>query len=129
MEPMTINQYVCTMDRDVDGDTLWLNIDLGFRVTMLVDVRLAHLDTPEVETYTLQGLSEPGMDYVRAVLPPGAVCVATITREEKYGRWLADILYLPGVTDPKVILQTGRDLNNELLQKGLAKPYEGGKKD
>ena len=44
-------RYNCTLDRVIDGDTVDLNIDLGFSVFLNKQrVRLAGIDTPESRT-------------------------------------------------------------------------------
>lgn len=42
--------YNATLNRVVDGDTVDLNIDLGFNVWVKKRVRLHHVDTPEKRT-------------------------------------------------------------------------------
>lgn len=117
-------QYEAKVIRVVDGDTLWLDIDLGFRVHMEIDVRLAKINAPERAQWTAQGLSEPAMDYINAQTPPGSTVLVDISRPEKYGRYLATLLYLPGVSDRNEILRSGRVLNDELLDLGLVAKYE-----
>jgi len=121
-------QYLARILFVVDGDTMKLDIDLGFRVHIFETVRLARIDTPESVNYTATGISDPARNYIQDKCPPGSMCVAGITRQEKYGRWLADIYFLPGESDPLKILQNPRCLNDELLRGGFAKSYSGGKK-
>ena len=42
---------------------------------------------------------------------------------DAYGRYLADIRYLPGQPDPEVVRRRGRYLNRELLDQHLARRY------
>ena len=42
---------------------------------------------------------------------------------EKYGRYLADVIYLPGAKTRDEILAKGTLLNKELIDKGLAVPF------
>lgn len=121
-------QYEAKVIRIVDGDTLWLDIDLGFRLHIQTDVRLAHINTPETVNYSLQGISDPAAAYVSECVPPGASCVVEISRPDKYSRWLATIFFLPGEVDRAKILAGPRVLNDELVKRGFAKHYEGGKK-
>lgn len=107
----------------VDGDTLKLQIDLGFHINYRTTVRLARINTPETVTFTIQGLKDPAKEFVMQACGPGAVIVVNISKPDKYGRWLADVFYLPGSRSRDEILGKGRNLNNELLQNGLAKPY------
>lgn len=46
--------YNCTLDRVIDGDTIDVNIDLGFDIVLTKQrVRLAGIDTPESRTRNL----------------------------------------------------------------------------
>lgn len=121
-------QYPGQIMRIVDGDTLWLELDLGFRIKLKVDVRLAHINTPETINFTAQGLADPAAEFVNRACPVGSIVVADIIKQEKNGRWLAAIYYRAGENDRDKIMQAPLVLNNELVQAGLAKPYEGGKK-
>lgn len=121
-------QYEAKVLRVVDGDTLHLVIDLGFHVAIDATVRLARINTPETLEYTVKGLNDPAKDYILSNCPPGSVCVVEISRAEKYGRWLAELLFQPGVIDRIEILKNPRVLNDELVRNGFAKLYDGGKK-
>jgi endonuclease YncB( thermonuclease family) len=117
-------QYAAEVLRIIDGDTLWLNLDLGFRTHLEVDVRLADINAPEVVNFRVSGLQDRAVIYIRECVPPGATCVVDITRPDKYGRWLGTIRYLKGSVDRDEILQKGTVLNDELLARGFVKPYK-----
>ena len=115
-------QYKATVLRVVDGDTLHLDVDLGFFTRMEIIVRLYGLNTPEVRgAERAAGLRSKA--YVTEVVPPGTLVVVKTYKAEKYGRFLADIWYLPDSTDREEIQSKGRWLNKELLDKGLAVVY------
>jgi len=42
--------FECKLVRCIDGDTLKLSIDLGFRMTFVDNIRLIDIDTPEMNT-------------------------------------------------------------------------------
>jgi micrococcal nuclease len=117
-------QYSAQVIRIVDGDTLWLDIDLGFYTHRQVDIRLANINTPERVQYTAQGIQDPARAYVEECLAIGSECVVDITTRDKYGRWLGVIRFLPGVTKREEIAKFGRVLNDELLARGFALPYQ-----
>lgn len=121
-------QYEARVLRIIDGDTLKLDIDLGFSVRTNQTVRLAHINTPETINYTAKGLVDPAAAFIAERVPPGTSCIVEISRQEKYGRWLATIIYLPGEMDRVKILADPHVLNDELVRDGLAVHYEGGKK-
>ncbi len=118
-------QYEAKVIRWVDGDTAWLDIDLGFRIHTEIQIRLAHINTPEIVTYQGAGIVDPALQHCEHYLPPGSVCVVDVSRPEKYGRYLAVVYYQLGVTDREKIMQGPRVLNDELIKAGFATRYEG----
>ena len=117
-------QYQAEVLRWVDGDTVWLKIDLGFYTHRETDVRLARINAPERVEWSLRGLVDEVKAYNEKRLPPGSVCIVEITKRDKYGRWLGEIRYLEGSSVREDILQNGRVLNDELLENGLVKVYK-----
>jgi len=94
-----------------DGDTVTLDISLGFGVTMREKIRLLGINTPEVRgKEKLDGLIS--RDRLRELINGKDIIIATHKdKGGKYGRLLATI-YLDGV-----------DINQQLIDEGLAKPY------
>lgn len=121
-------QYVAKILTIIDGDTLKLDIDLGFRTHIFETVRLARIDTPESVNYGAQGIRDPAKMFIEQVCPVGSWCVVEITRQEKYGRWLAELFYITGESEPLKILMNPHVLNDDLVRGGFAKSYSGGKK-
>lgn len=105
--------YRATVVRVIDGDTIDVTIDLGFRVNISTRLRLAHIDTPELSTKEGKAVRA----FLTQLLPAGEPCTVATQKPDKYGRALADIT-----------LPDGRDLATVLLDSGLGKPYEGGAK-
>lgn len=83
--------YRCVVVRVVDGDTIDIDIDLGFGVHKIERVRLAGIDTPE--------RGEPGWADATAFTaawvaahPDGLTIRSTKPRlYDKYGRYLAEL--------------------------------------
>ena len=115
-------EYAATVVRVVDGDTIYFDVDLGFYIRMTLDVRLKGLNTPEIRGEAREaGLKSKA--FVEQALPVGMLVVLRTYKAEKYGRYLAEVLYLPGAKTRDEILKNGRSLNRELLDKGLAEPF------
>jgi endonuclease YncB( thermonuclease family) len=102
-----------------DGDTLTVDIDLGFSMTLRkLKVRLAGIDTAEMtsDDPTLKQKAVTARDWLR-----GQVLNKDIYLEsgglDKYGRWLGKIHTKEGVC-----------CNEELVKMGLALAYDGGTK-
>jgi len=96
-----------------DGDTMTLDLDLGWYITYRQSIRVMHINAPEViGASKVAGLKS--RDRVRELLPPGTVVEIDSVGLDKYGRSLA-----------VVTLPQGGDLGSLLLSEGLAIPYEG----
>jgi len=98
-----------------DGDTLRLDIDLGFSIWMRNEtIRLLDIDTPEIRgDERADGLTAKA--FVEAFCPPGSQVLIRTHKDRtgKYGRYLAEI-WLDGLS-----------LGDALLEADLAVPYGG----
>jgi endonuclease YncB( thermonuclease family) len=106
--------------RIIDGDTLWVEIDCGFGVSIKEKLRLRGIDTPEMS-------GDEGVMarlFVGERLKEGSTIVLTTSRSDLYDRYVADVFFLPNEEDTAVILAQGLYLNRELLIAGLATRIE-----
>jgi micrococcal nuclease len=107
----------------VDGDTIDVDIDLGFNVSYTQRVRLAGIDTPESRTTDLKekALGLEVKEYLKHSLE-GAEDVVIQTEKpdssEKYGRILGWLF----INDEEV------SLNEKMINDGYAWEYDGGTK-
>lgn len=108
-----------------DGDTITVDISLGFHVNMTdIKVRLVGIDTPEVRTRDLDE-KEKGLatrDWLRERILGKKVLLHTAKRG-KFGRWLGTIWDLE-----KDKPEFENSYNKQLINEGLAKEYWGGKR-
>ncbi len=112
-------QYKARLDRVVDGDTIDVIIDLGFRITTHQRLRLAGINTPEI--YRVSRGSEEyrrgkeAREFVERRLAENNNEMTIETHKTgKYGRYIAVVR----LADSEV------SLNQELVQAGLAEPAE-----
>jgi len=112
-------QYRAKVKRVVDGDTLDLDIDLGFHITLSERVRLMGIDTPETRTRDpiekANGLKSKGFVEDFVALRDGNVLLK-VHGFGKFGRPLVDLFV------------DGHNLNHKLVELGYASPYFGGKR-
>jgi micrococcal nuclease len=107
----------------VDGDTIDVDIDLGFSVSYTQRVRLAGIDTPESRTKDLKekALGLEVKEFLKKQLKD-ALSVTIKTEKpdssEKYGRILG-WLY---INDDE------KSLNEQMIEQGYAWTYDGGTK-
>lgn len=105
-------RYAASLVRVIDGDTLELDVDLGFWVRLRVPVRLAGLNAPERNT----AKGRDARAFVEAWCQShGPFTLETAKGPDKYGRLLAT------VADAR----TGSNLNATLLGAGLAVEWNG----
>jgi micrococcal nuclease len=114
-------EYAADLRRVVDGDTLYLTVDMGFTVRQDIEVRLSGLDCPDSDrpeekkaatAFTTAWFSDHAGPY-NVITTKGTGRNAD--RKEKWGRYLAS------VTAPD-----GANLNLELISTGHAVAYHGG---
>jgi len=119
-------EYKCELDRVVDGDTVDVDIDLGFGIWLRKErVRVMGIDTPESRT----------SDPIEKIFGKAASarlkeliehdCILCTTKDRsgeddrgKYGRVLGDFR-----------LSDGRMATDVLIEEGHAVAYWGGSKD
>lgn len=85
-------RYKAVCARVVDGDTVQLDIDLGFHVSTGQMIRLHGVNAPEMRTpegkaaraYMVQLLTPEG-------LPPAELVIESYRNEMSFARWVADL--------------------------------------
>ena len=110
-------KYQATIKRWVDGDTVDVDIDLGFGLIYSNQrLRLYGIDAWESRTRDLdekeKGLAAKA--FVNEMAPVGTQVTIITYKEGKYGRILAE-----------VFLDEDTNLNKLLTEKGHAERYEG----
>jgi micrococcal nuclease len=116
-------EYNAKVNKVVDGDTIEVDIDLGFNVRLADQkVRLLGIDTPESRTADavekVFGLASK--DFVKHFIESADNWIVLRTHKlnddnEKFGRLLGEVIH------PK----TGKVLNEELVTNGFAVKYMG----
>ena len=109
--PYDNNYAKAIVIRHVDADTTHVRVDAGYDIEVNLTVRWYGIDAPEISTP--EGMA--ALDWVEAQIPVGTtVWIQGIKdKREKYGRYLARI-FLPA----SMVC-----LNDELLARGMARPY------
>jgi micrococcal nuclease len=93
-------EYNAEVVRIIDGDTLVLDLDLGFHIRTRITARLLGVDTAETH-----GVSHDSAEYragkvqeqfVREWLSEAERLSVRTNKQGKYGRWLTDIFNSDG---------------------------------
>lgn len=103
----------------VDGDTIDVDVDLGFRIVMRQRIRLAEVDAPE-RGHMLWGAARDFTDrFVRGSTEDWPLILETFKPSDKYGRWLAHVTRA----------DSGQSLATSMLAQGYARRYDGGHRE
>jgi len=112
--------------RIVDGDTVDLEIQLGFEVAIQIRARLYGVNTPEIH-----GIAKDSEEYKKGIEAQQFLARLIMNRElivktikdkkGKYGRYLAEIWVREDFPDKPSV-------NQRLLDGGYGVPYFGGKR-
>lgn len=119
-------EYRAKVNRVVDGDTVDIDIELGFDVVLTGQrVRIMGIDTPESRTSDKveKKFGLAAKNRLKELLGPTAVLKTQIEKDGddakgKFGRILADF-----------VAPDGRMVTEIMIEEGHAVPYFGGSKD
>ena len=100
-------EYRAIIDRVIDGDTIIVILDLGFKTFRKERIRLLGINAPELRTAE----GKKAKPYVKQFEKKQCIIRTKKDRQGKYGRYLGEVI-------------VGElNLNEELLQAGLAEIY------
>lgn len=105
-------EYRANVFNVVDGDTLDVEVDLGFKICTKQRVRLAHVDAPE--------RSEQKYAEAKKLVEDLTLNKNVFLRTSKPSKW--------GYYLAELVTENGLNLSDVLVSQNLAKRYEGGKK-
>ncbi len=124
-------EYKAIVDRVVDGDTIDVTIDLGFKTWKKVRVRMEGINTPESRTRDLEEkkLGLAAKARLQEILKHNNnECVLRVSGVGKFGRALSTVFVeslSPLNGDDGITLI---DVNKQLITEGHAVEYNGGKR-
>ena len=110
-------EYECKISRVVDGDTVDVDIDLGFGTWRCSErIRLYGVDTPECRTRNAEEKAAGllAKKFVKEALHVGGTYMLQTKEKGKFGRFL-------GV----IFIQGSASINAALISENLAVPYTG----
>lgn len=86
-------RYRATVRRIVDGDTLDLDVDMGFRAWRLKErFRLAGINAPESNRAASAAAGRAARDWLAETIPVGSVVtIETAKDPDNFGRWIATV--------------------------------------
>lgn len=110
-----------TVDYVLDGDTFAARVLLDEDITITVRVRLADIDTPEINGKCEREIEVAlrARDRLAELLPVGTMVDLRDVADDKY----------LGRIDARVFTSDGRDVSRILINEKLGRPYDGGRRD
>lgn len=105
--------YEARVEKIVDGDTIEFSVDLGFHIYFREQMRIAHYAAPEIDGIELP-LGMIAKQALEKLLPIGTVVTIRSHKTEKFGRWLADVIW-----------EGGGSLSDLLIKQGYGLRYDG----
>ena len=125
--------YKATVTRIVDGDTIDVDVDLGFDTWLKKQrVRMHGIDTPESRTRDLveKAYGKLSTKYLEDRIPVGSIVKLKSHGKGKFGRILGSIYGWLDVFYPAEDQWDGISINNHMIRDGYAVKYHGqSKKD
>jgi len=124
-------EYRCTINRVVDGDTVDVDIDLGFGIVLSDErVRIMGIDTPESRTRDkVEKVFGLAAKYrLKELLGKTAILKTQINKngedmKGKFGRILGDFYSDSGsLEEPRLVTEI-------MIEEGYCVPYYGGSKE
>jgi micrococcal nuclease len=101
------------VEKVIDGDSIWVVLDLGFGISLRKEIRLSGIDAPEKSTKA----GKKVLTFVRDWFSKNKESLDFILNQEhddKYGRALGEFISKENVS-----------LNKLLLEKSLVKEFDG----
>lgn len=110
-------EYTANWVRVIDGDTVILNVDLGFHTYHVGTFRLKGINAPELKGESRErGLRSKEALEQMLILAGNELRVVS-HKTDKYGRYLADLFYMN--TDGEEV-----NINRRLVEEKLAEVFK-----
>ena len=124
-------EYKAIVERVVDGDTIDVIIDLGFKTWKKVRVRMEGINTPESRTRDLEekkrGLAAKDR-LVEILKYNNNECTLKVSGVGKFGRAIASVYVDTLSPASSKSSMTEINVNKQLIEEGHAVAYDGGKR-
>lgn len=112
-------EYMATVNRVIDGDSIEVTIDLGFSIQWNTPVRLYGINAAETNSTdpAERATAMLAKQWLTEQVNGKVVRLQSVKPKDKYGRYLAEVWLTSG-------MQT-RSVNDQMVKLELAKPWDG----
>ena len=110
--------YKAEVIRVIDGDTVVLNIDLGFKFHHITPCRLAGINAPELNSKDekIRAAAVASKEYLMTLLPEGMEVTIVSRKLDKYGRPV--VVFMPHYSNERY------RVNELMIKSGHATIYK-----
>lgn len=97
LEKIKHSYHVLDVPKITDGDTYWMDVDLGFRGRAVHPIRLMGYDCPEsrgpsnLEKEMAYQATSVATLFIQTALHRDALCVRTKKNPDSFGRWIGEV--------------------------------------
>ncbi|MBU6139955.1 MAG: hypothetical protein KGP29_00150 [Proteobacteria bacterium] len=124
--PQKLHTYKAHLERVVDGDTIRVNLDLGFGIFHHEILRLAKINAPEIKTNE----GKKSFVILKKILKDVPFLIVKSIKTDIYGRYVADVflakkeqkktLLLTAENELQNVAESGEYLNQKILNEDPA---------
>jgi hypothetical protein len=119
-ESSKLYTYKAYLEKVVDGDTLRVVLDLGFKIQHREILRLSKINAPESKT----SAGQESLEGLKEILKNAPFLIVKTNQIDIYGRYIADVFFSPnGESDAQKTADEGLYLSQVILNLGLAQHY------
>lgn len=104
------------IEKVIDGDSIWVVLDLGFGISLRKEIRLFGIDAPEKTSRAGKEVSSFVKDWFQKN-KESLEFILSEEKDDKYGRALGEFISNDGIS-----------LNKLLLELKVVKPFNGNEK-
>ena len=122
-------KYKAKIIRWIDGDTVLVDIDLGFFCTRQERLRLARISAHELNSETLykRRRARSARHHAERMCPVGSAVVVETSKSnrDRYARYIAEINFQgEALRSSPQRAKKGKNISDELLRRKLVKKYK-----
>ena len=98
---MYIYNAICT--RVIDGDTLELDVDLGFHIHNTIRGRLLNVDAPELFSGNARDKGKLAKQHLEELVLNKTLVVNTFKDKKSFDRWIVEVRYIDNTSVNELI--------------------------
>ncbi|MBP7709439.1 MAG: hypothetical protein KA100_00025 [Rickettsiales bacterium] len=115
-----MHTYKARLERVVDGDTIHVILDLGFKMQHRENLRLAKINAAEIESDE----GQKAFEALKKILKSAPFLIVKTNKTDIYGRYIADVFFSEtGEGDLQKVADSGVYLSQRLLDLGVVEVF------